>query len=165
MSNDDGVREISELEQSFLQEGRGGGSLSLYLVSDPGNFSKDAAAHDGSYMGYDLHPEDVEALFFQGLGVLRWDSFKADTVDEQLAQYNESYAEKTAAFPLISRASDTDAQVVYSAGEVRPLVGECDRVLEMTADGKAVRAVQKIAIASRRAAEQNKALLLVPSDE
>jgi len=98
--NNDYLSQISELEQEFSQELRGYGSLSLNL--------RGASADERDYLGYDIRPEDVEAIYFEGIGIPRWETIKADTVDQQVALYNESMQKIMADYPLIGRVSDTD---------------------------------------------------------
>jgi hypothetical protein len=153
--NNDYLSQISELEQEFSQELRGYGSLSLNLTG--------ASADDRDYLGYDIRPEDVEAIYFEGIGIPRWESVKADTVDEQVALYNQSMQKIMADYPLIGRVSDTDQRVEYTSDEVTQLRQECENVLQNSSHPQAVKALQKLAIACLKAAEHQKALLLIPS--
>ncbi len=153
--NNDYLSQIGELEQEFSQELRGYGSLSLNLTG--------ASADDRDYLGYDVRPEDVEAVYFEGIGIPRWESIKAETVDEQVALYNQSMQKIMADYPLIGRVSDTDQRVEYTADEVSALRQECEKVLETAAHPQAVKALQKLAIACLKAAEHQKGLLLIPS--
>lgn len=154
MSNDY-LSQIGELEQEFTQELKGYGSLSPYLVGE--------SADDREYLGYDIRPEDIEALYFEGIGTPRWESIKADSVDRQIELYNESMQKIMAAYPLIGRVNDTDQKVGFTPEEVSRLRRECDEVLETASNPRAVKALQKFAITCHRAAEQNKGLLLLPS--
>lgn len=154
MSNDY-LSQISELEQEFSQELRGYGSLLPNLVGD--------SADDKEYVGYDIRPEDVEALYFEGIGIPRWESIKADSVDKQVEIYNESMQKIMADYPLIGRVSDTDQKVEYTPDEVSQLHQECEKLLKTATDPKAVKATQKFAIACHKAAENQKGLLLLPS--
>jgi hypothetical protein len=153
--NNDYLSQIGELEQEFSQELRGYGSLSLNLGG--------ASADDRDYLGYDLRPEDVEAVYFEGIGIPRWESIKADTVDRQVELYNESMQKIMADYPLIGRVSDTDQRVEYTSDEVSELRQECEKVLETASNPQAVKALQKFAIACLKAAEHQKGLLLIPS--
>jgi len=153
--NNDYLSQSSELEQEFAEELKGYGSLSPNLVGD--------SADDKEYVGYDIRPEDIEALYFEGIGVPRWESIKADSVEQQLEIYNESMKERMADYPLIQRVSDTDQKVEYTPDEVSQLRAECEKVLETAADPKAVKASQKFAIACYKASERQKGLLLIPS--
>ncbi|HVE55266.1 MAG TPA: hypothetical protein VNB22_00455 [Pyrinomonadaceae bacterium] len=153
--NNDYLSQISELEQEFSQELRGYGSLSLNL--------RGASADERDYLGYDIRPEDVEAIYFEGIGIPRWETIKADTVDQQVALYNESMQKIMADYPLIGRVSDTDQRVEYTPDEVSELRQECEKILENTSNPQAVKALQKLAIACLKAAEHQKGLLLLPS--
>lgn len=153
--NNDYLSQISELEQEFSQELRGYGSLSLNLTG--------ASADDQDYLGYDVRPEDIEAVYFEGIGIPRWESIKADTVDRQVELYNESMQKIMADYPLIGRVSDTDQRVQYTSEEVSELRQECEKVLETASNPQAVKALQKLAIACLKAAEHQKGLLLIPS--
>lgn len=153
--NKDYSSQIEELSQEFTQEIKGYGSLSVNLSG--------ASAEDKQPLGYDIRPEDIEALYFEGIGTPRWESIEAESVDEQLEIYNRLMREKMADYPLIGRVTDTDVRVVYTPEEVSELRAETDKVLENTDDEKAVRAAQKFAIACHRAAEQQKGLVLIPS--
>ncbi len=153
--NNDYLSQISELEQEFSQELRGYGSLSLNLTG--------ASADDQDYLGYDVRPEDIEAVYFEGIGIPRWESIKADTVDQQVELYNESMQKIMADYPLVGRVSDTDKRVQYTADEVSELRQECEKVLETASNPQAVKALQKLAIACLKAAEHQKGLLLIPN--
>jgi hypothetical protein len=145
--------QISELELEFQSEVKGGGSLSPHVV--------DGA--EQAYVGYDINPEDIEALFFDGIGVPRWASIVADSVDEQNAIYMERYNDIMAKFPMIGRANDTFEGTEYSAAEVANLLTECEAIKTATTDAKALRAMQKFSIAGAKAAEKQAALSLIPS--
>ena len=153
--NNDYLSQIDELEQEFSQELRGYGSLSLNLTG--------ASADDRDYLGYDVRPEDIEAVYFEGIGIPRWESIKADTVDRQIELYNEAMQKIMADYPLIGRVSDTDQRVEYTLNEVSELRRECEKVLETATNAQAVKALQKIAIACLKAFEHQKGLLLIPS--
>lgn len=153
--NNDYLSRIEELEQEFTQEVKGYGSLSVNLFA--------GSADDKEYLGYDVRPEDIEALYFEGIGTPRWESIEADTVDKQLEIYHQSMKEKMADYPLIGRVTDTDQRVEYSLGEVSQLQIECEKVIGTAADAKAVKAAQKFAIACHKAADQQKNLMLIPS--
>jgi hypothetical protein len=150
---------LNELELEFAKEPKGEGSLSFHVAQDPDIFSKGP----GSYIGFDLHPEDLDALYFEGLRVPRWESIKADNVDQQRALYMESYEKIMATYPLIGRISDLDQRVSYKPEEVLNLRGECDSVISDTTEPKAIRALQKLTIAVNKAVEQKSGLVLIPS--
>ncbi len=149
------LQNLNDLEKEFNEEVKGYGSLSVKLVADSGD--------EFNNIGYQIRPEDIEALYFEGIGTPRWESIEADSVNEQLEIYNDSMKKIMADFPLIYRVQDTDKTVVYTAGEIPQLLAECAGVLENTSNNKAVRAVQKFRIACRKAAEQQTALHLKPS--
>lgn len=147
--------QLSELELEFQNEVKGGGSLSPHV-------------NDGTeqiYVGYDINPEDVEALFFEGIGIPRWASIQADSVDEQNSIYMEQYNEIMARYPMIGRANDTYQGTEYSAAEVTNLLAECDAIKAASTDTKAIRAVHKFSIAANKALEKQAALSLSPSHE
>ncbi|MEP6902486.1 MAG: hypothetical protein ABJA66_12095 [Actinomycetota bacterium] len=151
----DYLSQIGELEQEFSQELRGYGSLSVNLAGD--------SAESREYIGYDIRPEDIEALYFEGIGIPRWESIKADNVDQQLELYNESMQKIMADYPQIGRVSDTDRAVEYTPEEVSQLHKECEVVLKVASDPKAIKALQKFAIACHKAAENHQGLTLIPS--
>lgn len=153
--NNDYLSQIGELEQEFTGELKGYGSLSPHLVG--------GSADDREYLGYDIRPEDIEALYFEGIRIPRWESIKADTVDQQVELYNEAMQKIMATYPLIGRVSDTDKKVEYTPAEAAQLCRECDEVLETASNPQAVKALQKFAIACHKAAENQKGLLLLPS--
>jgi len=147
--------QIGELEREFRAEEKGPGSLSPHV---------DSGAED-SYVGYDIHPENIEALFFDGIGVPRWDSIKAETVAEQEALYMERYNERMAAYPMIARSNDTFQHVEYTAAEVTELLKESERILAGTSDPKVVRAASKFALASEKAIAESAGLRLNPRSQ
>ena len=151
--SDNGSSPVGDLEQQFILEQKGEGSLSLFL----------ADGTDKSYVGYDINPEDIEALYFEGIGVPRWESIKADDIEQQTAMYWEQFNERMDNYPLIGRVRDTDERVEYTAPEVPRLLAECERVTGGTSDAKALKAVQKLSIAANKAAEKQAGLNLKPS--
>lgn len=148
---------LSEYENEFAGEVKGYGSLSPYCSS------LDAASDKGLYVGYDIHPENIEALYFEGLKVPRWESIEAETVAQQEELYKEAYQKSTSEFPLISRVSDTDQKIKYSPEDVLRLQEECKRVLDDTNDAGAVRALLKFYIACDKAAQRQSGLVLIPN--
>lgn len=150
--NKDYLSQIDEIGQEFTQEIKGYGSLSVNIGDET----------DKQYLGYDVRPEDIEALYFEGIGTPRWESIEANSVDEQMEIYNRSMKEKMAEYPLIARVSDTDVRVLYPPEETDALKAECDKLLETVADEKAARAAQKFAIACVKAAERKTGVLLLP---
>ena len=147
--------QLSELELEFQNEVKGGGSLSPHVVE----------GSEQIYVGYDINPEDIEALFFDGIGVPRWASIVADSVDEQNAIYMEWYNEVMSKYPMIGRANDTYVGTEYSTAEVADLLAECEAIRAASSDAKAVRTVHKFAIAGNKAAQKQAALNLSPSHE
>ena len=150
----DDQSEISKLEEEFKQELKGNGSLSPHIT--------DGVSKGESYVGFDIHPEDVEALFFEGIGVPRWESIKAESVEEQEKLYMQEYEGLMSKYPLIGRANDTEQQAVYKSDEVPALVQECEKVLAATANPKAVRALHKFIISGTKAAEKKSGLEFNP---
>ena len=162
--NKEHLQNLGEIESDFIKEDKGEGSLSVYAVRDPAaSFSKFAPREESFSVGYDIHPLDIEALYFEGIKLPRWESIKADNTDQQLAIYNESFGKIKADFPLISRVSDTDVTVKYTPEEISPLQAECERILDSADNAKAIRAVQKFYIASNKAGEQQMGLSLIPN--
>lgn len=148
------MAEISDLEQEFLEEQKGEGSLSIYITN----------GDQADYIGFDINPEDLEAIYFDGIGVPRWESLSTGgTVEAQTALYWERYNERMDVYPQIGRVSDTDKRVEFSADEVRDLIAECDKVAGSADSAKALRSLQKISIAAARAGESNAGLRLKPS--
>lgn len=140
--------ELSKLAEEFAHELKGQGSISPHA--------------GGKYVGYDIHPEDVEALFFDGIGVPRWASIESEDLDEHNAIYMERYNEKMAKFPLIGRANDTFVGASYASDEVAGLLDECQTVIKTASEQKAVRATKKLLIAARKAEAANSGLELKP---
>lgn len=147
------MQEIDDLEREFHDEQKGEGSLSVY-ITDGGN---------SDYLGYDINPEDVEALYFEGVGVPRWETLQAETTEQKTALYWEKFNERMDSYPLIGRMRDTDERIQYSADEMQPLAEECGKITDSTTDPKARRAVQKISLAASRASEKRGGLDLQPS--
>lgn len=151
--NDNGSSPVGDVEQEFILEQKGEGSLSIFLADGPEN----------TYVGYDINPEDIEALYFEGIGVPRWESIKADDREQQTAMYWELFNERMDDYPLIGRARDTDERVNYSSDELPHLLEECERVMAGTTVAKALRALQKFSIAANKAIEKSVGLNLTPS--
>ena len=161
--NEDQQSSTDALELEFMEEERGNGSLSPHVVGENEDVSKNRSNGEPSYVGYDVRPEDLDALYFEGLGVLRWENIKAENTERQKAVYLETYQKITADYPLISRTNDVDQKVVYSAGEITALLEECSRALAGTTHPKAVRALRKLELIAEKAAGQNSGLLLLPN--
>jgi hypothetical protein len=155
--------DLNELEIEFTKEMKGEGSLSPYAARNPTNYLRGFSEEEGFNIGYDIHLENLEALYFNGLKLPRWENIEGETVAERQAIYHESFAKCTSAYPLLSRVSDTDERVGYTAEEVLELRDECSRLLTDTSDSRAVLAIQKFIIACNKAAENQMGLLLVPT--
>jgi hypothetical protein len=140
--------ELTKLEVEFAHELQGEGSV----MPKVGN----------TYVGFDIHPEDIESIFFDGIGVPRWASIESDDLDKQTAIYMERYNEAMAKFPLIARANDTMVSSNYSRAEVPQLVTECRALIDSSADAKAARAAKKLLIAATQAEAKNSPLTLSP---
>lgn len=151
--DENGTSPMSDLEREFSDEQKGEGSLTISIASGDGK----------TPVGWDLNPEDIEALYFDGIGVPRWEHLQADTVEQQTAMYWERFNEKMSQYPLIGRVRDTDERVEYSSAEAGELALECERVTAGTDNTKALRAVQKISIAAGKAVNANASMLLAPS--
>ncbi|MEQ1762791.1 MAG: hypothetical protein ABL984_06535 [Pyrinomonadaceae bacterium] len=140
--------ELTKLEKEFAHELQGEGSL----VPKVGN----------TYVGFDIHPEDIESIFFDGIGVPRWASIESEDLDEHNAIYMERYNESMAKYPLIARANDTMVSSNYSRAEIAQLVAECHALIDSSADQKATRAIKKLLIAATQAEAKNDPLTLSP---
>ena len=154
--------QLSDLEKEFRLEEKGYGSLAPHLLGSQPNVIKAADEDEGAYVGFDIHPENIEALYFDGIGVPRWESVKADSVEEQEALYMKQFNELMTSYPMIGRANDTYERVEYKSGEVPALIEECERVMAATSDAKVKRAVQKFLLASRKATDQGLGLEFLP---
>lgn len=146
---------LKDLEAEFGREEKGPGSLSPHITD----------GSETSYVGYDIHPENVEALFFEGIGVPRWDSIKADSFEQQEVLYMAQYTDVMAKYPMIARANDTFHHVEYTAAEVVQLLEECERILAGTSDPKVITAVRKFLLAGSKAAEGQVGLNLNPRQQ
>src|SRR5262245_30626701 len=144
--------DLKKLEQEFRAEEKGQGSLSPHIAN----------RSEGSYVGYDIHPENIEALFFDGIGVPRWDSIVAETVAEQEKLYMQRYNDVMAGYPMIARSNDTFQHVEYTAQEVTDLLKESQRILAGTSDPKVTKAASKFALASEKAIAEDSGLRLNP---
>jgi hypothetical protein len=140
--------DLTKLAEEFSQELQGEGSLSPKV----GN----------TYVGFDIHPEDIEAIFFDAIGVPRWASIEIDDLDEHNAVYMERYNAAMAKFPLIGRANDTMVGANYSRAEITGLVAECHALIASSANEKATRAAKKLLVAATQAEAINAPLTLSP---
>jgi hypothetical protein len=144
--------EIKALEAEFKNEQTGPGSYSPNITG----------GDEKKYVGFDIHPEDIESVFFGGIGVPRWETIQGDSPEEQEAAYGKLYTECMARFPMFARANDTYERADYTAEEVSKLIGECQTLLE-SADAKTGRAARKFLIAATRAQEAAAGLRLMPN--
>ncbi|MEO5857777.1 MAG: hypothetical protein ABIR33_02395 [Pyrinomonadaceae bacterium] len=140
--------DLTKLEEEFLQEPQGEGSLVPKV--------------DGNHVGFDIHPEDIDALFFDGIGVPRYASIEIEDLDEHNAVYMERYNAAMAKFPLIGRANDTMVGANYSRDEIAGLLAECHALIESSTDPKATRATKKLLISAMKAEEKIAPLKLSP---
>ncbi|HTH38525.1 MAG TPA: hypothetical protein VL572_11185 [Pyrinomonadaceae bacterium] len=147
------MTDIGHLEQEFISEQKGEGSLSAFLTD--GDTSE--------YIGWDVNPEDLEAIYFEGIGVPRWESLQADSVEAQTALYWERFNSLMDPIPMIGRMRDTDETIEYTSDEVQQLLGECGEILLGAKDAKARRSVQKLSLAAAKATERNAGLRFSPS--
>ena len=145
--------DIGHLEQEFISEQKGEGSLSAFLTD--GDTSE--------YIGWDVNPEDLEAIYFEGIGVPRWESLQADSVEAQTALYWERFNALMDPIPMIGRMRDTDEIIEYTSDEVQQLLGECDEILLGAKDAKARRSVQKLSLAAAKASAGKVGLRFSPS--
>ncbi len=159
--SEDNLQAISDLELEFMQEVRGYGSLSPHLFR--AGAASDSSTEDSGYIGYDIRPEDIEALYFEGIGIPRWESISASTIARHTEIYEESMQKIMTDYPLINRVTDTDVKVEYKPDEISKLSAECERVLKTTTNPKAVRALQKFLLTCTKASEHQTGLLLIPS--
>ena len=150
--NDDQNQQLSELELEFRQEEKGQGSYSPNILG----------VSESSYVGYDIRPEDIEALFFDGIGIPRWESIKADSIEQQEVLYMERFNDLMSKYPMIGRANDTEQKAEYTSGEVATLLEECARITSGSSNPKALRAVQKFSLAAQKAAATQSGLELIP---
>jgi len=146
---------LKDLDAEFRREERGPGSLSPHI----------ADGSETSYVGYDIHPENIEALFFDGIGVPRWDTIKADSFEQQEVLYMAQYTDVMAKYPMMARANDTFQHVEYTAAEVTQLLEECGRILADASDPKVIKAVQKFSLAGSKAADGQVGLNLNPRQQ
>ncbi len=147
------MNDTPDLEQEFINEQKGEGSLAIYLIN----------GDDAEYVGFDLHPEDLEAIYFEGIGVPRWESLKAETVEQQTAMYWEQFNERMGNYPMIGRIRDTDKVVEFADSDVPVLLAECENLAGSSTDAKALRSLHKFSIPAGRAAGANSGLRFKPS--
>jgi hypothetical protein len=147
------MTEIGDLEQEFISEQKGEGSLSIFLTG--GDASE--------YVGWDINPEDLEAIYFEGIGVPRWESLPADTVEAQTALYWEKFNALMDSLPMIGRVRDTDETIEFTLEDVDHLYGECDEILLAATDDKAKRSLKKFSLAAAKAKDRKAGLKLSPS--
>ena len=142
-----------DLETEFINEQKGEGSLSVFLTG----------GEKPEYIGWDINPEDLEAIYFEGIGVPRWESLQADTVEAQTALYWEKFNVLMDSLPMIGRVRDTDETIEFGPEEVDHLYGECDEILLAASDAKAKRCLKKFSFAAAKAKDRRGGLLLKPS--
>ncbi|MGH9821100.1 MAG: hypothetical protein ACRD43_13120, partial [Pyrinomonadaceae bacterium] len=129
--NDNQSPQLGDLEKEFRAEEKGQGSYNPRIVG--GTDDQDP------YVGYDITPEDIEALFFDGIGIPRWESIKADSIEQQEALYMERFNELMAKYPMIGRANDTEQKAEYTSGEIAALLDECTSIASGSSNPKALR--------------------------
>lgn len=161
--NDNHQPQMSNLEIEFTQELRGEGSLSLHLIRNQSDAGREPYTKE-TYIGYDIRPEDLEALYFEGLGVPRWESIEGDNIERKQKIYWEQFNQSLSPYPLIAQVRDTDQKVEYNSDAVAKLREEFAQLLTKISDPKAIKAAQKFTIACDKAAANHAGLALVPSN-
>lgn len=153
--NEEFVNKMDEIEAQYSDEVKGYGSLMIHLVPGGGK--------EEEKLGFEIRPEDIEALFFDGIGIPRWESIEAESHDEQLKIYNESMKTIMADYPEINRVNDTDVKVEFGTEDLQQLQAECEKLLDDNSDPKVVKALQKYLIACHRALVAEFAMHLIPN--
>ncbi len=153
--------DVNGLEGSFVEEGRGNGSLHPRVVRDPVNFWEGGACEDDFSVGYDFHPNDFEALYYEALGVPRWEDISAQGFEEQDELCYKGFVEHTLAYPLLNRINDMYQDAAYSAEEVLLLRDQCRELQASIVNEQASRALSKIILACDKATEKEMGLLFI----
>ena len=161
--NEDYRQELIDLETEFMKEVRGEGSLSIQITPHAADSSNGNSSADSINLSYDINAEDLEALYFEGLGLPRWEDVEGETVEERREVYFGSFEKCTSNYPMIKRVSDIDQKVTFTPEEVLRLQEECQRILEVANTPKSIRATQKLSLAANKAAELEMGLRLTPN--
>lgn len=161
--NEDYRQQLIDLEDEFTKEVRGEGSLSIQIIPNGGSSSNGNSAQESLNLSYDINAEDLEALYFEGLGLPRWESIEGETVEEKREVYLESFEKCTSNYPMIKLVSDIDQKVTFTSEEVLRLQEDCQRILKIANTPKSIRAIQKFSLAAYKAAERQMGLRLTPN--
>ena len=161
--NEDDRQKLSDLEEEFSQEVKGEGSLSIEIVPGADNASNGNSAQESLHLSYDINAEDLEALYFEGLSLPRWEDVAGETVEEKRELYLESFEKCTSNYPMIKRVSDIDQKVTFTPDEVLRLHEECQSILKIANTPKSIRAIQKFSLAAQKAADRRMGLRLKPN--
>lgn len=152
----------NELEREFAAEGWGNGSLHPYVVHDPTNYWEGGRHKDDFYVGFDLHWGDWEALFWDALNASRRDEYVQGTdIGEFHERNRRQFQESISGYPLLGRIFDMYEDATYKAEEVNQLRNECLKVRDGTDHAGAIRALNKLILACRKASQGSLGLLLL----
>ena len=155
-------------ENADLFDGRGGGSLHIFLARDPERWH---VAEDTVALRFDFHPEDWQALF---VGVLHVGLDEDDL--QQLIDRNryvevhetlgpdewqeQKFREATTEYPMLGRIRSVYDECLFFPDDLSELRGECLKLKSETTQPEAVKALRKLIYACDEAAKQGFSLIM-----
>ncbi len=148
-------------EQGYIAEGQGNGSLSPHVVRNPESYWDDGHSEDDFYVGYDFHPWDWEALFFEELKCPEWQYIEGENIEVRDKREYARFQDCTREYPLLGRIWDMYQDAGYRADEVRQLREQCLKLQLRATSEKAARALGKLILACDKALERKLGLLLI----
>ena len=156
-------------ENADLFDGRGNGSLHIYLARDPERWR---GAEDTVDMRFDFHPEDWDALFVNVLHVpmLNEDDLQqqhgrnlcveADDYIDRFEWERDLFRDALPEYPMLGRIWTMYDDSVFRLEELPPLRGECVKLKSETTQPEAVKALRKLVYACDEAAKRGFSLML-----
>lgn len=153
---------LEDLEKEFVAEGWSNGSLHPKVVSNHVSYWNGGSSKEDSYVGFDFHFSDWEALFFGELDCPPWEPYiEGEDIDERDRRWYVKFQQCTSEYPMLDRIFDMYQDAGYKAEEVKLLRDQCLKLQAHTKHSGAWRAVTKLILACDKALERKSDLLLI----
>ena len=136
-------------ENADLFDGRGNGSLHIYLARDPERWH---VAEDTVEMRFDFHPDDWHALF---VGVLHVETLGPT------GWLTQEFRELDTDYPKLGRIWSVYDGCMFFPDELSELRGECLKLKSETTQSEAVKALRKLIYACDEATKRGFSLILI----
>ena len=158
------VRDLTAMEQSFIDEGWGNGSLHPTVVRNIDAYWKSAPVDEDDadfYVGFGFHETDWVALFFDVLKCPKREMLEGEDITAFEKREHERFQHCTAGFPLLGRMFTMFRDANYYSDEVGQLREQCLKLQSETSHEGGRRALDKLILACDKALAANMGLILI----